>query len=139
MTARVEIYMGDSHATAVEYNRNLRILVVEDEFLIRSMVSEILRDASYTVIEAQNADEAFVILSSMLPDLIITDVQMPDSCDGIGLMKKVRGLGAKIPIIVTSAHLVHVADPSNGPTHFLSKPYDFDRLLELIERASNGG
>ena len=38
----------------------------------------------------------------------------------------------KLPITITSAHLVHVADPANGRTHFLPKPYNSDAVTELI-------
>ena len=109
-----------------------QILVVEDEVLLRAMLSEVLRDAGYSVIEASNGDEAMVILSEMSPDLMVTDVRMPGSIDGIQLTALIRATNVKLPIIITSAHLVHVADPANGRTHFLPKPYDFDAVTELI-------
>lgn len=110
------------------------ILVVEDEMLLRAMLSEILRDAGYAVIEAGSGDEAMTILSEQSPDLIVTDVRMPGSIDGIQLTALVRATNLTLPIIITSAHLVHIADPTNGRTHFLPKPYDFDAVTELIGR-----
>ena len=110
------------------------ILIVEDEMLLRAMLAEVLRDSGYKIIEACNADEALVILSAELPDLIVTDVRMPGSLDGIAFTAKIRETYLTLPIIITSAHLVHVADPSNGRTHFIAKPYSFETLTELIDR-----
>lgn len=53
------------------------ILVVEDEFLIRFMLSDELRDAGFQVIEACDATEAVSVLNTVQPDLIISDVRMP--------------------------------------------------------------
>ena len=93
-----------------------------------------MREAGYAVTEAVNGDEAMTILSEMSPDLIVTDVRMPGSVDGIQLLANVRATKSTLPIIVTSAHLAHVEDQTNGPTQFLSKPYEFDALLHQIER-----
>lgn len=110
------------------------ILVVEDEFLIRVMLSEVLRDEGYIVIEACNPDDAMKILSTNLPDLIVTDVRMPGTLDGIAFTAKVREIDLTLPIIITTTHIVDVADPANGRTHFLTKPYRFDALIELVQR-----
>lgn len=108
-------------------------LVVEDEMLLRMMLGEVLREAGFFVMEACNADDAMTILFAKMPDLIITDVRMPGSCDGIGFLAKVREMDLTLPVIITSAHLVHITDPSNGRTQFVSKPYCYDALTKLVE------
>ena len=65
-------------------------------------------------------------------DLIVTDVRRPGSIDGVQLTALVRETNLTLPIKITSAHLVHIDDPANGRTHFLTKPYDVDALIELI-------
>jgi DNA-binding NtrC family response regulator len=109
------------------------ILVVEDEFLIREMLCELLREAGYNVIEADSGDEPMTILSHGTPDLIVTDVRMPGSLDGIQLVAKVRKTNAAMPIIITSSHLLSVIDATNSPTYFLPKPYEFDALVDLVQ------
>lgn len=109
------------------------ILIVEDEFLVRLMLGEILREAGFAVIEASSGDEAMTIISQNCPDIIVTDVRMPGSIDGLQLMEKVRETNSKLPIILTSAHLMHVDDLTNGPTRFIPKPYEFDTVVQLIE------
>lgn len=116
-----------------EFPRVPHILVVEDEMLLRAMLGEVLREAGFIVMEACNADDALTILSAKMPDLIITDVRMPGSCDGIGFLAKVREMDLTLPVIITSAHLVHVADPSNGRTQFVAKPYCYDAITKLVE------
>ena len=82
------------------------VLVVEDELLVRMMLSDELRDAGYDVLEAYNADEALEVLhSTARVDLIASDVRMPGSMDGLGLLKEIKRSFPAIPVIITSAHL----------------------------------
>ena len=62
------------------------VLVVEDEVLIRLYLSEEIRAAGFTVIEAASADEAFEVLKSRNDiDLVLTDIRMPGTMDGLQL------------------------------------------------------
>ncbi len=92
-----------------------RILIVEDEVLIRIMVSDELRDAGYEVIEAATADEAVEILQTALPfDLVFSDVRMPGSMDGLGLLACVRARFPALPVIITSGHMDPALAAVNG-------------------------
>jgi CheY-like chemotaxis protein len=76
---------------ASEGVRTKTILVVEDELLIRLMLVDALRDAGFEVVEASNADDALATLESQPAiDLVFTDVRMPGTMDGVGLMKLLR-------------------------------------------------
>lgn len=108
------------------------ILVVEDELLIRLMLSEGLREKGYHVIEAYNADEALVILETAIPDLIISDVRMPGSLDGMGLLALVRETLPKLPVIITSGHLQSNVAFADGITQFIGKPYSMDVVIEAV-------
>lgn len=116
----------------------LYILVIEDELLIRTMLCEALRQEGYAVIEASNADDALGILAVIVPDLIVTDVRMPGSLDGTQLLAKLRKTNSTLPVIVTSGHLQHLADRTNDHTHFLSKPYTFETLINIVRRELRG-
>ena len=110
------------------------ILVVEDELLIRMMLADELREAGYDVTEAFNADEALVILRSPAPvDMILSDVRMPGSMDGIGLLRVVRSAYPKIPVIITSAHLQPALATIDGATRFISKPYKLELVVKAVE------
>lgn len=109
------------------------ILLVEDEVLIRLMLAEELRDAGHQVIEASDADEAVIILEAIRPDLIISDVRMPGSIDGLGLLALVRNSLPDLPVIITSAHLDPAQAQSQGATAFVPKPYLCGVMLDAAE------
>ena len=110
------------------------ILVVEDEMLIQIMVSDSLRDAGFNVIEAFNADEAVRILHTGVKiDLMISDVRMPGSMDGLGLLEYSLEMFPTLPVILTSGHMLQDDALANGARHFLGKPYSFDHAIAVIE------
>src|SRR4051812_9826984 len=98
--------MRASGAMAPELNpepQSYHVLLVEDEVLIRSAVAEALRDAGLTVIEAADADEAWsYILIGAPVDLVLTDIRMPGSMDGVELANRIVEQFRKIRVIVTS-------------------------------------
>lgn len=110
------------------------ILVVEDEFLIRFMVSDELRDSGLCVVEASNADEALEIVHSGLTvDLIFSDVRMPGSMDGLELLAHLQDLSSAIPVIITSGHLLPNEALQRGAIKFLVKPYTGADAADLIK------
>jgi DNA-binding NtrC family response regulator len=109
------------------------ILVVEDEFLIRLLVSEELRLAGYHVIEAMDADEAVSVLKSgVRVDLILSDVRMPGTLDGLGLLAFVRASYPMVPMIITSGHLQRDTTFDDG-TAYLPKPYTLPQAVTLVQ------
>lgn len=106
-----------------------RILIVEDEFLIRMVVADHLRDAGFHVTEAFNGDEAIEILKSgAAVDLVFTDVRMPGLTDGMGVLRFVKESQPHLPVMMTSGHLEPALAYAGGASQFLSKPCDLDLL-----------
>ena len=113
--------------------RQFHILVVEDEVLIRMFISDAFRDEGYVVIEAFNADEAVDILKAgKAVDLVFSDVRMPGSIDGIGLLRFVNERFSEIPVIMASGHLDPSIALAEGAMHLFTKPYAIDSVLNLI-------
>lgn len=109
------------------------ILVVEDELLIRCIISEIMRDAGYTVIEAANGDEALEIVRSDISlDLVFSDVKMPGAVDGLGLLAAVKSARPELPVVITSGDCDPALALEGGAAHFVRKPYDLDAVVELV-------
>ncbi|WP_447952770.1 response regulator [Sphingopyxis chilensis] len=109
------------------------ILVVEDEFLIRFMLADSLRELGYQVLEAGDGDEGFdILLSGQVVDLIVTDVRMPGAVDGMELTRRSKSLVPARPVIVCSADLFK--SQSYPADEFLAKPYTFEALAALITR-----
>jgi CheY-like chemotaxis protein len=110
-----------------------RVLVVEDEVLIRSFVADELREGGLQVIEAATADEAWAFLESGEKiDLVFSDVHMPGSMNGLDLARHVKAKYPHIRFIVTSGNLggANVAGFS-----FLPKPYSFTLAVDVIIEA----
>ena len=107
--------------------RNLSVpvvLIVEDEPLLRLLAVEAVEEAGFVALEAANADEAVVLLEAR-PDicLLLTDINMPGSMDGLKLAHAVRNRWPPIKILVVSAAVA--PKPSELPPDccFLGKPY----------------
>ena len=109
------------------------ILVVEDEPLIRMLLSDELRDEGYQVIEACDGDEAAAFLETNAPDRIISDVRMPGSLDGLGLLALVKQTRPALPVIIASAHLRLEVALDEGAANFIAKPYTMRLVVEAVQ------
>ena len=126
--------MSSAMASQEEVTRQLAILVVEDEILIRSAVAEFLRGAGYRVVEAANAAEAVAIFASRTQiDLVFSDINMPGPMDGLGLVRWIADNHPGIHVILTSA-IGHARRAGQSGAGFLSKPY---RLAEAARRIAS--
>jgi CheY-like chemotaxis protein len=120
-------------------DKKIKILCVEDEIDIRSNISDILRDEGYEVVEAGNGYEGFETFLSEKPDLIISDIMMPE-LDGYGLLKFVRDAegfkNSTIPFIFLTAlgQKDNVIKGVNlSANDYLVKPIDFDLLIAKVK------
>lgn len=113
-----------------------RVLVVEDDAPIRSMLRALLESAGYRVEEAGNAQRALVEARANRPDLILVDLGLPDR-DGQLLIREVRGFSA-VPILVLSARSAEremVAALDGGADDYVVKPFQAGELLARVRAA----
>lgn len=120
----------------------LRILVVEDDRSSKTVITAALL-SEYEVTTASNGLDALrLIKAGHMPDLVVTDVMMPD-LDGIEMVKRLRAYAktAKLPIIILTAK----ADGESyqlgrdvGANDYLTKPLTSDRLLASVRRVLSG-
>jgi CheY-like chemotaxis protein len=109
-----------------------KILVVEDDFLIRMMLVEVLIDEGFEVIEAESGDEALTMVGPGVA-LVVTDIQLPGSLNGHELMTRARQLRPTLPAIYTSGRLDYV--PPAGPLDVsIAKPYQVGEICAAIKR-----
>ena len=109
-----------------------RVLVVEDEFLIRLDVVDRLEASGHTLFEAADAAEAILILQDTPIDLVFTDVDMPGQVNGIDLATRVDRDWPDVAIIVTSGKGgVASGDLPHG-SRFYPKPYACSTIEEAI-------
>lgn len=113
-----------------------RILVVDDHEQIRASISEILLLQGYEVQTAINGKDALDKVSGFQPDLIVTDILMPDMDGYELLMKKWTDQQVyEIPIIVVSAMISKydiAAGKALGAKKYLTKPFKTNELIEAI-------
>jgi len=112
------------------------ILLVEDDFALRSAISASLEIYGYNVVTAENAEAAMNILSDpKLPDLVVTDIQM-QRMSGIDLFKSIRKNNSTLPVILMTAY-GDISDAVEvmklGACDYLQKPFEPEKLSELIE------
>lgn len=82
-----------------------KAVVIDDENFIREFISVLLQDQGFEVHEARNAYEGLKVLKEVKPDLIITDIHMPEMT-GIELIEKIKKAGIKVKIIVISGEFM---------------------------------
>ena len=114
------------------------ILVIDDNFDIRNLISGILKDKNYTVREAANYDQAVFEIDKKIPDLAIIDVKLDKGDkDGIELLKKIKKITDLVPVIMISGHAnveMAVESLKLGAYEFITKPFAPEQLLNFINR-----
>lgn len=114
------------------------VVVVDDENDILHILAEVLQSDGYEPITFWDAASAYKHIMLQRPALVITDLLMP-GMNGQELVTRVREeCGSELPIIVMSAS-VNLSAVTGLPVQaFLSKPFDLDELLKLVEKLLNG-
>jgi two-component system, NtrC family, nitrogen regulation response regulator NtrX len=118
----------------------LDILVVDDELDIRELVSGVLEDEGYETRTAADSDTALEEIAARRPSLVLLDVWLQGSrLDGLELLDEIKRRDPSIPVLVISGHGnldTAVAAIRRGASDFIEKPFEAERLLLLVERAT---
>lgn len=110
------------------------IMIVEDEALVRMDLVDFFEDAGWQVFEAAHADEAIALLEHHKEvRVVLTDVNMPGSMDGVKLAHYVRGRFPPTLLYVVSGGIPIPGSALPKETTFLPKPFDPYRLLAQLE------
>lgn len=111
----------------------VKLLVVEDEPLIRLDLVQILEEAGFEVFSAGNADSAMPILLSECIDLVLTDIDMPGSMDGLRLASAVRDRWPPVQIVVMSGKKEPLTSEMPPGARFIGKPFGTNKLLQAVD------
>ena len=111
-----------------------RVLVVEDEPLLRMFNTDMLTDAGFDVVEACDAAEALRLLESVSGiRVVFTDVEMPGALDGFALAERIETLWPEIGVVVTSGRR-YPAQAFAAPARcFVPKPFRPAHVVEVID------
>lgn len=115
------------------------VLTVDDSGIIRDMLRTTLSEAGYEVLQAEDGARAMEVLQEKTPDLILTDINMPNM-DGYEFLGRVRANHATraIPVLVlTTEYSLEKKTRARdaGATGWILKPFNPEKLLEAVRRA----
>jgi two-component sensor histidine kinase/DNA-binding NarL/FixJ family response regulator len=111
-----------------------KVLIVEDEMLLRMRAVDLVEDAGFIPVEAVNADDALAILESRSDiELLFTDIQMPGSMDGLKLAHAVHERWPLIKIILVSGQLTLTDADKPADSRFFGKPLDVKTMIAEMQ------
>lgn len=119
------------------------IIIIEDETALRGMMRKILEAAGHTIRQAANGNEGIQLFRERPPDLIITDLFMPEK-DGIETIQELREIADVKILAVSGGATIGPDDPLSdaelfGADSTLAKPFTFQELQEKVEELLQGG
>ena len=118
----------------------LEVLVVDDEADIRELVSGVLEDEGYAVRTAADSSSALDAIEDRRPSLVLLDVWLQGSrMDGLQILQEVKRRDPTLPVLMISGHGnldTAVAAVREGAIDFIEKPFEADRLVHLVGRAT---
>src|ERR1700674_4797654 len=120
-----------------------KILVIDDDVIVRKTITRLLEDGGYKVMSAEDGLRGMAMFRSEQPDLVITDIIMPEQ-EGIQTITEMRNAKPDAKIIAISgsgrfgdADFLKMAQ-SLGAMDIVSKPFDADELLTIVENCLAG-
>jgi two-component system, NtrC family, nitrogen regulation response regulator NtrX len=118
----------------------LEVLVVDDEADIRELVSGVLEDEGYAVRTAADSSQTLDAIEERRPSMVLLDVWLQGSrMDGLQLLQEVKRRDPTIPVLMISGHGnldTAVAAVREGAIDFIEKPFEAERLIYLVDRAT---
>jgi DNA-binding NtrC family response regulator len=119
-------------------DKTRKILVIDDDPSIREMLTEVLNDAGYSVDTASDGVEALRMIKSSTPELIVTDIIMPEQ-DGVGVMLQLSKEHPDIKIIAISGggrispeSYLYMAEKF-GAVKTFTKPFDINDFVDAVK------
>ena len=114
-----------------------RILIVDDEQLVRWSLNERLTAAGYDVFEAGLAADALERIGNGEVDLVLLDFKLPDG-DGLSVLKKIKEMSPEIQVILMTGYSsveTAVEAMKLGAYHYVNKPFNLDEVELLVQKA----
>jgi len=119
---------------------NLKILVVDDDPVTRTLLTKRLIGEAYDVDTAENGIVAIEKLGHRYYDVILTDLVMPGGVDGIGVLEEAKRTSIKTEVILITAHASinnAIEAMKKGAADYLQKPINFDELFLRLDKIRN--
>lgn len=111
-----------------------KILIVDDQYGIRILLTEVLQKEGYTTFQAANGFQAIDITKEQAPNLVLLDMKIP-GMDGIEILKRLKQHDETIKVIIMTAYgeldMIQEAKDLGALTHF-AKPFDIDEIRKVV-------
>ncbi|USL45108.1 response regulator [Priestia megaterium] len=111
-----------------------KILIVDDQYGIRILLTEVLQKEGYTTFQAANGFQAIDITKEQAPDLVLLDMKIP-GMDGIEILKRLKQHDETIKVIIMTAYgeldMIQEAKDLGALTHF-ARPFDIDEIRKVV-------
>jgi len=117
-----------------------RILVVDDDPTTRLLMQKRIAKEIYTVETAENGSDALEKITASHYDIVLTDLMMPGSLDGIGVLERTKEVSSATEVILITAYATvdtAVEAMKKGAADYLQKPINFDELFMRIDKIIN--
>jgi DNA-binding NtrC family response regulator len=116
-----------------------KILIVDDDPTMVSVLSEVLREHRHEIIPAANSERALEIVKEQAPDLVLTDIEMPEGKpQGLKLLQQIKEHNRSIPVMMITGQGTkeRVVQALRGGAHdFIEKPFQIDELVKRVDNA----
>jgi CheY-like chemotaxis protein len=126
-----------AQTNAKKLPRACRVLIVDDEPLVRAHLRRLLELRGFAVQDAANGESGLAAIEYSRPDLLVLDLTMPDM-DGVEVVRRLRAAGISMPVVLCSGNLDYAVERGLEPgmvQGILQKPFSTDELLAAIDRA----
>ena len=119
----------------------MKVLIIDDEEMIRSLATKILEKAGFEAIAASTGEDGLIKFSQQRDEvaLVLLDWTMP-GMSGLDTLREIRKVSSDIPCVISSGHLIDesiIPEELAANTHFLEKPYRSRYLIEKVENVLN--
>lgn len=130
--------MSESTPHAAPRPLDTRVLVADDDDEFREALAEIITLEGWQVWQARNGEEALRSALELRPDVLVLDQRMP-SLSGVEVVRRLRAEGSRVPVVfVTASHEIEELALSVDVRCHLRKPFGFDELADMLQRAAQG-
>ena len=118
--------------------KNLKVLIVEDEIDLANLIKSSIKELFFKVVIAKDGLEAIKKFDSFKPDIIISDIMMPN-LNGLEISKKIKEKYSETPIVILSAHShkeILLEAINLGISKYFIKPFDIEEFIEYLKELS---
>ncbi len=113
-----------------------KVLIVDDQFGIRTLLNEILQKEGYEVFQAANGIQALEIVNKHAPDLVLLDMKIP-GMDGLEILQELKKIDPHIRVIIMTAYgeldMIEQTKTLGALAHF-SKPFDIEEIRTAVRK-----